>query len=127
MQVCNLCGNKLVKQLSKSECCILERKKNNRRKYTIKIKITHAQILKFVKEAISKFNTLQFEDGNSRQESISSIFQKLSQSYWFIHRDELLIEHLSKLKENVYCKRDIENNIQNNAHEDMSAEYLVFS
>ena len=51
-----------------------EREKNMRRKYSIKVKVTHAPIIKFIKEAVSKFNALQFEEDNNRSGLVSSMF-----------------------------------------------------
>ena len=104
-----------------------ERQKNNGRKCTIKVKVTHVPMIKFVEKAISKFNALQFEDGNGRSESVSSMFEKLGQSPWFARGDELFVEHLNKLKQNAHYKRDLENDIQNHVHEDMDADRLVFA
>lgn len=82
-------------------------------------------MIKFVEEAVGKFNALQFEDGNGRCESVSSMFEKLGQSPWIAGEDELFILHLNKLKENTHCKRELENNIESNAHEDMGADRLI--
>ena len=84
-------------------------------------------MIKFVEEAVRQFNFIQLADGNGRQESIKSMFEKLGQSPWYENGDELFIKHLDKLKENAHYKRDVENNIQSNIHEDMDADRLIFA
>ena len=58
-------------------------------------------------------------------ESIKSIFEKLGQSPWFSGSGDSFVEHLNKLKENAHYKRDVENNVQNQYHEEMDSDRLI--
>ena len=79
-------------------------------------------MIKFIEEAVLKFNASQISANNTENEIIKTIFDKLGQNLWFQQEDELFIKHLDKLKENAHYKRDLEGNIESNAHENMDVD-----
>ena len=82
-------------------------------------------IIKFVEDTIRNINVMQLADGIGRHESVNSMFEKLRQSPQFSGSRDLFVEYLNKLKENAHYKRDAENNVQNQYHEEMDSDQLI--
>ena len=109
MQVCDLVGNKSLKQFIKNKYYewrseyIAQQRNIIRIGKSIKVKVPTGRMIQFVEAAVDNFNSKQ-----SKNKTIKECFNKSGQNPWNKNNGDLFIQHLNSLKECTHFKRNVD-------------------